>query len=87
MGPIGLDGFSQLFSYWFTPTDGSTASGLIGTLANLLPVRESPPLLRTFTGIWFGLTLVWLAYPNVENGMQDTLRNLEEKLRRVGAIK
>ncbi len=87
MGPIGLDGFSQLFSYWFTPTDGSTATGIIGTLANLLPVRESPPVLRTLTGVWFGLTLVWLAYPNVENGMKDTLRNLEEKLRRVGAIK
>lgn len=87
MGPIGLDGFSQLFSYWFTPVDGSTASGIIGTLASLLPVRESPPILRTLTGIWFGLTLVWLAYPNVEEGMKDTLRNLDEKLRRVGAIK
>jgi uncharacterized membrane protein len=87
MGPISLDGFSQLFSYWFTPTDGSTAVGIIGTLANLLPVRESPPILRTLTGVWFGLTLVWLAYPNVEEGMKDTLRNLEEKLRRVGAIK
>jgi uncharacterized membrane protein len=87
MGPIGLDGFSQLFSYWFTPTDGSAATGILGTLANLLPVRESPPLLRTFTGIWFGLTLVWLAYPNVEAGMKDSVNNLGEKLRRVGAIK
>lgn len=87
MGPIGLDGFSQLFSYWFTPADGSAATGIFGTLANLLPVRESPPLLRTFTGMWFGLTLVWLAYPNLETGMKETKNNLGEKLRRVGAIK
>ena len=86
MGPIALDGFSQLFSYWFTPADGSAATGLLATLGNLLPGRESPPILRTLTGVWFGLTLVWLAYPNVEESMKETAQNLETKLRRVGAI-
>lgn len=86
MGPIALDGFSQLFSYWFTPADGSAATGLLAALGNLLPVRESPPILRTLTGVWFGLTLVWLAYPNVEDGMKDTVNNLETKLRRIGEI-
>lgn len=86
MGPIGLDGFSQLFSYWFTPADGSAATGIMATLANLLPVRESPPALRTLTGIWFGLMLVWLAYPHVEQSMRESKENLGAKLRRVGAI-
>jgi uncharacterized membrane protein len=86
MGPIGLDGFSQLFSYWFTPADGSAATGIMAALANLLPVRESPPLLRTFTGIWFGLTLVWLAYPHVDQSMKESEQNLGEKLRRAGVI-
>jgi uncharacterized membrane protein len=87
MGPIGLDGFSQLISYWVTPLDGSTYSGIAGFFQELLPLRESPPWLRTITGIWFGLTLVWLAYPHVESGMKDSENNLGEKLRRVGAIK
>lgn len=86
MGPIALDGFSQLFSYWLTPADGTAATGFLATLAGLLPVRESPPLLRTLTGMWFGLTLVWLAYPNVEAGMRDSQKNLGEKLRRAGVI-
>lgn len=86
MGPIGLDGFSQLFGYWATPTDGS-APGAIGELIlRVFPLRESTPFLRTFTGAWFGLTLVWLAYPHVEEGMKDTARDLEAKLRRAGEL-
>lgn len=87
IGPIALDGFSQLFSYWITPLDGSTATGIAATLQNLLPLRESTPLVRSLTGAWFGLMLVWLAYPHVNAGMKDTERNLGEKLRRAGAIK
>lgn len=83
MGPIGLDGFSQLFGYMF---DGHS-SGLLGFLGQLFAVRESPPLLRTLTGAWFGLTLVWLAYPHVNAGMKDTERDLKEKLIRAGVLK
>jgi uncharacterized membrane protein len=86
MGPIGLDGFSQLFSYWGAPIDGSTATGIAGIIHRLLPLRESPPVLRTLTGAWFGLTLVWLAYPHVNAGMKDTEKNMGEKLRKAGAI-
>jgi uncharacterized membrane protein len=86
MGPIALDGVSQLLSYWVTPLDGSTAGGIMGTLQKIFPLRESSPLLRSMTGAWFGLMLVWLAYPHVNEGMKDTERNLGEKLRRVGAI-
>jgi uncharacterized membrane protein len=87
MGPIGLDGFSQLFSYYFSPIDGWAPAGLLANAAQLLPLRESTPFLRTLTGAWFGLTLVWLAYPQVDGGMSDTQRELEPKLRRVGVLR
>ena len=55
--PIALDGGSQL----------------LGALPFLSwPIRESTPLLRTLTGLAFGLTNVWLAYPYVEESMDET---------------
>ncbi|MFN2221550.1 MAG: DUF2085 domain-containing protein, partial [Candidatus Promineifilaceae bacterium] len=83
LGPIALDGFSQLFSYWALPTDGSAPAGLMATIANLLPLRESTPLLRTITGGLFGFMLVWLAYPQVEQGMAGTREDLRARLSRI----
>ena len=80
LGPIALDGFSQLFSYWATPTGGGEATGVLASLANLLPLRESTPFLRTFTGALFGFMLAWLAYPQVEKGMAGTREDLRLKL-------
>jgi uncharacterized membrane protein len=61
MGPIGLDGFSQLFSQmnwqW---------------LASILPYRESTPFLRLLTGGLFGFTTAWYAYPYMEESMAET---------------
>ena len=61
MGPIGLDGFSQLFSQmnwqW---------------LSSLVPYRESTPFLRVLTGGLFGLTTAWFAYPYMEESMAET---------------
>lgn len=79
MGPIGLDGFTQLFSMY-----GAAANFTL--FETIFPLRESPPLLRTFTGIWFGLTLVWLAYPRIEESLKQTERELEAKLRRIGEL-
>lgn len=61
MGPIGLDGFSQLFSQieWTW-------------LANILPYRESTPFLRVLTGALFGFMTAWFAYPNMEESMAET---------------
>jgi uncharacterized membrane protein len=61
MGPIGLDGFSQLFSQmeWTW-------------LANLLPYRESTPFLRLLTGGLFGLATAWFAYPYMEESIAET---------------
>lgn len=61
LGPIGLDGFSQLFSQmdW-------------AWLASILPYRESTPFLRVLTGGLFGLTTAWFAYPYMEESMVET---------------
>lgn len=61
LGPIGLDGFSQLFSQfdwqWF---------------AAIIPYRESTPFLRVLTGALFGFSTAWFAYPNIEESMNET---------------
>lgn len=61
LGPIGLDGFSQLFSQmeW-------------SWLARVLPYRESTPLLRVLTGGLFGFATAWFAYPSIEESMSET---------------
>ena len=61
MGPIGLDGFSQLFSQmnWTW-------------LSSIVPYRESTPLLRVLTGGLFGLTTAWFSYPYMEESMAET---------------
>lgn len=61
MGPVGLDGFSQLFSQmeW-------------GWLMQILPYRESTPFLRVLTGGLFGFATAWFAYPAIEESMAET---------------
>ncbi|HLF73332.1 MAG TPA: DUF2085 domain-containing protein [Anaerolineales bacterium] len=61
MGPIGLDGFSQLFSQmeWTW-------------LASIIPYRESTPFLRLLTGGLFGFATAWFAYPAMEQSMSET---------------
>jgi uncharacterized membrane protein len=61
LGPIGLDGFSQLFSQM----DWSW-------LASVLPYRESTPFLRVFTGALFGLATAWFSYPYIEESMTES---------------
>jgi len=61
LGPIGLDGFSQLFSQfnfsWLSP---------------ILPYRESTPFLRVLTGSLFGFCTAWFSYPYLEESMAET---------------
>lgn len=61
IAPIGLDGFSQLFSQFNWEW-----------LASLVPYRESTPFLRVLTGALFGLFTAWFAYPNIEESMNET---------------
>ena len=64
--PIGLDGVSQLVSQ--LPLD-------------IIPLRESTPLLRTITGGLFGFSTAWFGYPIVEESMADTRKIMTVKLR------
>ncbi len=66
MIPIGLDGVSQLPS-------------LVATQFNWLPMRESTPVLRTFTGLLFGLTTGWYGFPMIEETMLDSRKTLNKK--------
>lgn len=69
LGPIGLDGFSQIISQFE-----------ISALANLLPYRESTPFLRTFTGFLFGLSTAWFGIPYIEESMRETRQVFIKKL-------
>lgn len=80
MGPIALDGFSQLFSQY-----GAAAESL-SFLNSIFPLRESTPFLRAGTGALFGFMLVWLAYPRIDEGMEATRKELGAKLRDAGII-
>ncbi len=61
LGPIGLDGFSQLFSQFNW-----------SWLSTLLPYRESTPFLRVLTGALFGIATAWFAFPYIEESMNET---------------
>jgi uncharacterized membrane protein len=77
IAPIGLDGFSQLFA---NPP-------FYGFGLDFYPIRESSPFLRSFTGALFGLGNGWLAYPYMEESMEETRIMLEGKLKRAGVLK
>jgi len=68
MGPIGLDGFSQLLSQ--IPN---------AFIQSILPYRESTPFLRVMTGFLFGITTAWFMFPLIEESMADTRRLLAKK--------
>jgi uncharacterized membrane protein len=67
LGPIGIDGFSQLLGY---------------PPFNLWPPRETLPTFRVVTGFLFGLMNVWLGFPYLEMSFQETREQIEDKLRR-----
>ena len=73
MVPIGLDGFSQLFSQmdW-------------RLLASILPYRESTPFLRVLTGGIFGITTAWFAYPYMEESFSESRQFFLKKFAAIG---
>jgi len=80
VGPIALDGFSQLFSQYAVATDA------LSFLGQIFSLRESTPFLRTLTGALFGFTLVWMAYPQIDKGMRESEKNLGRKLQNAGVL-
>jgi uncharacterized membrane protein len=67
--PIAIDGGSQLLAQL--------------PLGFLTP-RESTPFLRTLTGLLFGVANVWLAYPYLEETMQELRVMVSMKLAGAG---
>ena len=65
LGPLGLDGFSQMFGY--PPFE-------------FWPVRETLPAYRAITGALFGLMNVWLAFPYLERSLNETVAAVGGKL-------
>lgn len=63
--PIGLDGFSQMFSY---------------SPFGYWPVRETLPGFRVLTGALFGMMNAWLAFPYLEESMQETISVMEARI-------
>lgn len=57
--PIALDGGTQLISQL--------------PFQNLIPLRESTPILRSLTGFTFGFGTAWLTYPVIQAGMKKTV--------------
>lgn len=64
--PVGIDGASQM-------------PALLSLKIPLLPLRESTPLLRTITGLLFGVTTAWYGLPLIEDTMRDSKRILNKK--------
>ena len=62
IGPIGLDGFSQLLSQ---PPFNNLA------LFQLIPYRESVWQLRVITGALFGFSVAWLIFPLIAGSLAD----------------
>lgn len=68
IAPIGLDGFSQLFSQLN-----------LTFLSTLFPYRESTPFLRVLTGALFGFSTAWFGLPYMEESMRETRELLIRK--------
>ncbi len=49
-------------------------------LSQMVGLRESNWLLRTITGAMFGAATVWLAYPYVDEAMQDVVESEEQRM-------
>jgi uncharacterized membrane protein len=69
LGPIGLDGFSQLLSQFDQLT-----------LEWLLP-RESTPLLRVLTGAMFGWFTAWFGIPSIEEMVNPPAKLIKTPLK------
>ncbi len=69
LGPIGLDGFSQLLSY--APFE-------------FWEVRETAPFFRVATGAMFGFMNAWLVFPYLERSFWESKRDLITRFQEQG---
>jgi uncharacterized membrane protein len=69
--PMGIDGGYQMLTY---------------LLPRVFEAHETTPALRTITGTLLGFCLVWLTYPHIYRGMQETETDLRANLFRAGEL-
>lgn len=74
LGPIGIDGVSQLIGY--IPFGDPPMS--------LWYPRETAPFFRVLTGVTFGLMNVWIGFPYLELSMRESRDRIREKFARAG---
>jgi uncharacterized membrane protein len=67
--PMGIDGGYQLLSYILPLVFPNVP----------IPPHETTPLARTVTGAMFGGATVWLAYPYVQQSMDDIRETLQRR--------
>ena len=83
--PIGVDGLSQLFGNPPFTYEGYGIFTLVGQVSQaIFGLRESTPVWRALTGCLFGVANVWLAYPYIEEAMQETRQRVEAQLGKAG---
>jgi uncharacterized membrane protein len=75
MFPMALDGGTQLISQLGIPL-----------INEIIPYRESIPLLRYITGFLFGVSTAWFGYPLVESSMRESRQYLDRKFERIRAL-
>lgn len=93
--PMALDGGTHLISEVTRLGFRETNAWAVWLTGGLFPtgfyagttVGTVNWLLRTLTGTLFGLATVWFTFPYLAEGFDDIRRQLEPKLRRVGAIR
>lgn len=74
LGPVAVDGFSQLLSQLFV--------GLgIESMMRLFPLRESTPFLRVLTGAIMGLSIAWLILPRLNEQFAASADDIERRIR------
>ncbi len=71
LGPIGIDGVSQLLGY---------------PPFNLWEARETLPIFRVLTGAVFGFMTAWLVFPHFDISMRETREEIELKLANKGIV-
>lgn len=93
--PMALDGGSHMLSEITRLGFRESNAWAVWLMGGLFPssfyagttVGSLNWLLRTVTGTLFGLTTIWFVFPYLNRGFDDIRRQLEPKLRRVGAIR
>ncbi|MFL7791085.1 MAG: DUF2085 domain-containing protein [Anaerolineae bacterium] len=73
--PIGLNGGYQ----WITYVLDILLPNKVIPFNSPLPPHETTPLLRVLTGALFGLATAWLAYPHVQEAMDDFRKTLHKR--------